>query len=748
MSVSNDRAGAPTRRHARVIKVAPVTRAIRAALAVSATTLALGASGGAFAAAPTATAIHRISAFHHADIQPVLDPTRVLGDDVPRNVVPAIDGGASRPTAITRVADPADAPVAQSFGDVQDLMAVPTLTPGPGGVSGSDDSVYFGASGTTSLFSNTGYFTATTSTTGLADFVFASSDHFDGFVNNANISATGYTWAAGFELESDTYASNVRNSGAGTMTLQATGDFGQAWGIYTVANGDAAIYNDGGIDVSATGYAGTATGLFDYSTAGNASADNTGTISADASGDYGQARGAYAAAYGDANATNTSIVSATAYGYGGVATGISAYSSHGDAIAGNSGNIAAISYAAATGMRGYAATGNVDLDNSGDIVAVSYAGNAIGMYGYALAGDVTIDNSGTIGAYSYFGLADGIFASGNTVGVTSAGSIDAYGYSWAAGIEARGNDAASVTNSGAISAGTYNGAAFGIFATGGAGGITIDNAGPISAVGLFSTGIDATASGDISITNTGDILAGSTYYTVLAIGIEASNNYAGSSIAVTNGGDLSAYGYFGAYGINVAAVGAGGTASVTNSGNLYASVANKYGYGAMGIFASADGNSTIANTGAITVDSSGAAYGAMALSFNGTASVTNAGDIDVTTTAMRYYAGVGILASSTNGAASVDNSGNITVDATKYLGTGIQVSGDTGAIAINSGAIDVGAKYAYGIAAIANQGDASITNATGGSIGVYSGAPSGFAAGALAISTVGDVSVTNDGTID
>ena len=46
------------------------------------------------------------------------------------------------------------------------------------------------------------------------------------------------------------------------------------------------------------------------------------------------------------------------------------------------------------------------------------------MYGYALAGDVTIDNSGTIGAYSYNGLADGIFASGNTVGVANSGPIN------------------------------------------------------------------------------------------------------------------------------------------------------------------------------------------------------------------------------------------------------------------------------------------------------------------------------------
>src|SRR4051794_13100595 len=107
MSVSKNRAGAPTRRHARVIKVAPVTRAIRAALAVSATTLVLTASGGAFAgncAAPNATAIHCNASFLQAEIHPAMDLTLVQGGEIPRSVVPAIDGLASRGGAITRSA--------------------------------------------------------------------------------------------------------------------------------------------------------------------------------------------------------------------------------------------------------------------------------------------------------------------------------------------------------------------------------------------------------------------------------------------------------------------------------------------------------------------------------------------------------------------------------------------------------------------------------------------------------------------
>src|SRR5690606_2626655 len=106
---------------------------------------------------------------------------------------------------------------------------------------------------------------------------------------------------------------------------------------------------------------------------------------------------------------------------------------------------------------------------------------------------------------------------------------------------------------------------------------------------------------------------------------------------------------------------------------------------------------------------SGAAYGAMALSFNGTASVTNSGDIDVSNTAILYYGASGIVSSSQNGSAYAGNSGHIGVTS-KYIGTGIDASGMTGSEVVNSGSIDVDAWYAYGVRASSSAGDVSIDN--------------------------------------
>src|SRR3546814_11294058 len=82
------------------------------------------------------------------------------------------------------------------------------------------------------------------------------------------------------------------------------------------------------LPVFATGAYGTETGLFAYSIDDAASADNTGTITSRATGDYGQAWGIYAAGYGDVSASNsaTGTIIATAGGYYGRATGISASS--------------------------------------------------------------------------------------------------------------------------------------------------------------------------------------------------------------------------------------------------------------------------------------------------------------------------------------------------------------------------------------------------------------------------------------
>lgn len=402
----------------------------------------------------------------------------------------------------------------------------------------------------------------------------------------------------------------------------------------------------------------------------------------------------------------------------------------------------------AIAIRAYSTGGNVDIVNAaaGELLAVSSYGSAIGLYGYSATGDVAIDNAADITAVSYNGLADGIFASGADVNVSNSGAITAvsvYG-DWAAGVEAQGTGATQVDNTGDIYAASGYGHAFGLYATGAD--VTVANAGGIEAQGYYATGIEAQSSGDLMVDNTGAIVAGLSNSTALAVGINATSNGEGAHVDVSNAGDVSAQGYFGASAISATSSGIGGSAGVTNTGALYASQATKYGYGAYGVVVSADGDATIDNAagGSITVVSAGTANGATALSFAGDASVTNAGDIAVTSTAFYSLNANGIVSFSANGAASADNSGSIDVT-TFYIGTGIDVGGLQGASAANSGDIAVDAWRAYGIRAESGSGDVAVDN-SGTLLSTYSYS-GGTAFGILGIAGDGDVSIANSGGI-
>jgi hypothetical protein len=770
-------------RRARKFEMAPVARAVRAVLAISATTLALGASGAVFAAgacAPaattTGTALHCAGARHVLELQPVVDLTRVMDDQAPSSVIAAWRAGGgwagivAGDDATTGFAPTSGGDVV-AFGAVQDLTAIGGLSPGPGGVSGADDVVYAQVFG--DFYTNTGVFIAPSSASGFADIIFAQADHFNHAVFNAEVAITGYTWAAGMEIEADTYAHDIRNSSTGVITTTATGDDGQAWGIYAVAGDDVQVYNDGSIQARATGDYGTATGLFAYSIGDTANAANTGTIAATAIGDYGQAWGIYAAGDGNVSASNsaTGTITATANGYYGRATGISAYSINGDAGINNDGSVFA----------------TADMD-------------AIGLYGYAY-GDVNIANTGSINASSGYGLADGIFASGATVDVDNSGRINAVGYSWAAGIEADGGDQVSVSNSDrviAISTGAY-GQASGIYANGGSGGASVDNSGYVRALGAYSYGIHVEATGPASVTTTGGAISAGDYArTYLATGIDVHTT--GGDITVGNDGSVHVESLYGSTGISASTDGIGSNASVVNGAYVYATASTKYGYGATGIVTFADGDSSIDNGGSVRAQTDGIGYGAIALSFNGNASVDNSGYIQATGT---YYGAYGAVAGSTNGAASIDNSGLIQagslaggafgIQATSqtgsvvdnsgdvtafsllgyavgiqadsglgdtvvdnsggilaysnyYVGRGIQATSSLGDVFVtNSGQLGVDAKYAYGVFAAADEGDANVTNAATGLIDVYSS--QNIALGVFGVSTHGDVSIDNAGGI-
>ena len=600
---------------------------------------------------------------------------------------------------------------------------------------------------------------------------------------------------------------DVNVSNAGVVEGYA---YGQSVGVFGVATeGDVNVSNSGSITAITGGDA--ALGVFARADNGTASVTNSGDITASTFPDtpyvgdvaYGiLARGAYAevANSGDIVAEGfyyaTGIAALSVYGTtvtntggsidvaaAGDATAIDAQSLYGDVVVSNASTIDGISlYGTSTGISGYSALGDVVIENAADVYTGALYGAAIGIYGYSAAGDVTIDNSGDLTTISYYGLADGIFASGVNVDVTNSGAIDttsAYG-DWAAGIEAQGAESTLVTNSGDITASVsplvavydyaYNlvgyaagGQAFGIYATGGEAGTGVANSGAITVQGGYVTGIHAQSYGDVAVTNSGDIVAGSglntyynpsnyyTYYygTQVATGINAASNGEGAQIAISSSGDITVDAAFGASGIAATASGYGGTVAIDNSGDIYAAQAQKYGYGAYGVVASADGNAVVASSGAIEVVSGGVGTGIAALSFGGDAGVTNAGDIDVTATAFGYYGATGILAFAGNGEAVVQNSGSVSATWEGSLGASaraVDAQGQQGATVINSGELYANGKYAYGVYAASAGGDVAVGNAATGEIGFYSYTSMGF--GVLGIATLGDVDVVNEGLIE
>ena len=195
MNASKSAAHSATSRRARKIKVAPVTRAIRMALA--GTVLALGASGGAFAAdcsTPGTSHMFCSSAQYDASMQPVIDLTRVhdRGSDAriqlgPNHGIARVGGcfGAAHGHGISSLGDPSHgdptfaASNAQSFGAVQNLTAIGGGMPGPGGVAGSANAIgwdlsYAGNDPGGFAFSN-GVPFAANAPDGFADAIFAPS---------------------------------------------------------------------------------------------------------------------------------------------------------------------------------------------------------------------------------------------------------------------------------------------------------------------------------------------------------------------------------------------------------------------------------------------------------------------------------------------------------------------------------------------------------------------------------------------
>jgi hypothetical protein len=571
---------------------------------------------------------------------------------------------------------------------------------------------------------------------------------------------------------------DVENDGSIYSTYSLPYYAGRAWGIMAIATaGDVAVGNTGDITTSVVSQS---VGIFATSGEGDVAASNAGAI--DAQSYVGTAAGVFARAdYGDIavdNAAGGSIEAYSAYGYaygvlgsGATATvvndgdivatgfyaaaGVSVYGEDLVTVSGE-GSIQAIAYGVARGVNASSGTGDISVANGGDVFAGSLLVDAIGLYAYSGTGDVSVSNDGYVAAVAPNGLADGIFAYGANASVENGegGNIVALGYSWAAGIEAQAYDSVAVTNAGDIAVQTYGaGEAFGVYAGGGAGGAVVDNSGTISVRGYDqATGIYAQATGGVDIGNSGNVYAGylaqdaygNTYSSSYALALFGVSGGEGASVEIENSGLLQAISFAASSGIEARALGAGGSATVVNSGDVIAAALSTGG-SAAGLVASADGDATIDNAGTLFAYSGGMAYGALAVAFNGEASVTNSGDIQSINTAFPYYSAYGIVSASQNGGASADNSGSIYAYS-PYIGVGMEVAGMTGAEVSNSGGVYANAWVSYGVRASSGAGDVAIDN-SGEVASYYTGTYLGYAFGMHATTVYGDIAIDNSGDV-
>jgi len=720
--------GARPQRARTTFAVAPVTRAIRAALAVSATMLALSAP--AFAADTcshdSAPNYSCDAAFFQStrDAAPV-DLTRVDGNDHPSSVFASVataanDAWSIGATAITAgyaeallVADAMGLDDVTMVDDVDPAFAAPTgFTFGAGdiamlteidndtdthvsGYGGNVRGVYAAFDDVVTVlnsasitaeavpFSAGGY--AQAIGVRAAGYDVELHNEIDGFIGATAISDGGRARARGVYATGYFEGVTVNNEGDIQAYARANGgSSADAHGIYAFGYGSATtVYNAGDIQVSAQadGASGFATGItsIGYGSGDNdAVVVNSGSIDAETNATYAYAFGALNLTrqrYGSAYFTNDGDIHAEATGDLATATGaMNLALRYGNSTTTNTGTIEAVANGtyggSATGIFSYANVYDASLDNSGVVSATATGDIAIatGIHTYSvLYGGTTIINSGEITAHAY---ADTRFAE-------------------AVGVLGQSEHAIDVSQYGDIDviARSVDDVAF--------------------ALGMYVVGKETT-----SLRNYGNVsvLAESAYGDAIAYGAFEYAGWAGIGLVI-NAGEIHAEASAGtgaaahATGINVI----GDVVSVFNDGNASATAtagnggladargARSYGlytavsnYGALTASATADGGTAVAR-------------GAESYAYFGS-SVYNAGDIQaianadggVANATGSYSLGIIFSAYTTNtGAISAEASG-ASADATGALNAAVYL-GD--AITINDGSISAvaeGGVAAYG----------------------------------------------------
>ena len=378
----------------RTYHLAPTTRAIRAALAISVTMLALGGSGLALAGTcvndttpKTISCDGDFTGLPDGNFVPVADLTLVLGDTAPTSVTPAAG----------------TVGVEASWGGSVGVITGADIT-----TSGADGIHEYGS--TSASLTNTG--TITTNVTAPDAIAAEISAYGDvTVVNNGTINAysTGANAVTALSAYSIHGAVSVDNQSAGTITATAQG--GNAIALYSSAYGNDVVTNEGSITASSVN--GVAVGVIALAYKGNASVTNTGTISA-TSTNY-QAVGLIAdAGSGTATVANSGTVSAT--GSQDQAIGIAASSALGSSVT-NSGHVYATStYGESVGIQAVATKGNASITNTGSIASTSSSmyQTAYGALATSAGGEATITNYGSVVVKNHVGLAVGLDANSAT----------------------------------------------------------------------------------------------------------------------------------------------------------------------------------------------------------------------------------------------------------------------------------------------------------------------------------------------
>lgn len=745
MNGSIRQAGTRAMRNRTTPRIAPITRAIRSALTVSAAVLALSAGPVAHAgscrpgiAAQVASCEGMLSAAVAPDIQPV-DLTTVDAADHPGSVSAFAPLGVETLTVIDH---DTDTHVVGQGGNVRGLYAYDDVVSidNSAGITAEATPVVAGgyaaaigvrAAGYDVEIHNggDGFISATALSDGgsaRARGVYATG-YFDDVtvVNDGGIEsyarADGGIRAEAHGVYAFGYASanHVANYGDIQARAQAEGGAGYATGITSIGYGsgdyDSTVTNGGSVAAEASASYAYAFGVLNLTRQryGSAYLDNTGSIHAEATGDLATATGAFnlALRYGDAVTTNSGSIDAVANGVdGGVATGLYSYANVYSVSLANEGTISATGsgdVAIATGIYARSSLyGATSVVNSGDVTAHADAGA-----GFAQAAGIVAESETTVDVGNY-----------QDIDVVATSTGDA---ALAMGMYATAMESATLRNYGGVSAlaeSAYGDAmSYGAFVNTGAASIGLMiNGGDIAAESSAGAGMQAHATGinvvgDVaSVFNDGSASANATAGDGGLADARAARSY-GSYAAVSNYGGLAA-----------SANADGGDAMARGLDSLGFLGATAYNAGDIQATASADGGTALAfgsysvgvsaiayttNLGTISAQASGdsaAAYGSLnASAYYGDAITTNSGSISAV--AAGGVAEYGEAEATAFGAYNfallynsvVDNSGTISATALAMA----DISGSYGflqAKALGAEAISV---YGYGDTVIANAGE-------------------------------------------